>query len=186
MLYRTLLLFIALALGAGCSSHPPHSSHEIEAFVRECEGIEKRCELLKERIQIINGRIIEGRSKVSFYSDYFEGRLTASGTRFSNSSRQVAHKKLPFGSMVFFYGGASEGSTKQTRADNADAAKGRPTGLLPASTFGIITDRGPFHRNPQGRYDRDFDITYKMATELGMVEQGVIEVEWIGLKGGAR
>lgn len=185
MLYRTLLLFIALALGAGCSSHPPHSSHEIEAFVRECEGIEKRCELLKERIQIINGRIIEGRSKVSFYSDYFEGRLTASGTRFSNQSRQIAHKEFPFGSMIFF---ARQGSTGTEPGRVIATPITASEGSTPSSpaTFGIITDRGPFHRDPHGRYDRDFDITYKMATELGMVEQGVIEVEWIGLKGGVK
>lgn len=172
MLYRTLILFIALALGAGCSSRPPHSSGEIEAFVRECEGIERRCELLNNRIEIINSHIIEGRSKVSFYADFFEGRKTASGTIFSNQSRQVAHKELPFGTMVFF----TAGNASRTIAKDMACVKDH----APASTFGIITDRGPFIKGG------DFDLTYLMATELGMVEQGVIEVEWIGLKGGAR
>jgi rare lipoprotein A (peptidoglycan hydrolase) len=158
---KHLLLFLCVLAGAGCSSHPPHSSHEIEAFVRECEGIERRCELLNNRIKIINSRIIEGRSKCSYYSDYFEGKVTASGTRFSNHGRQIAHKSLPFGSMIFF----------RWVSDNR-------------TSHGVVTDRGPFHRDPHGRYDRDFDITYKMATELGMVEQGVVEVNWIGLKGG--
>ena len=185
MPYRTLLLFLCVLAGAGCSSRPPHSSGEIEAFVRECEGIEKRCELLKERIAIINSRIIEGRSKVSFYHGYFEGKVTASGVHFSNSSRQVAHKELPFGTMVFFIRQGSAGTEPGRVIATPITASEGSTPSSPA-TFGIITDRGPFHRDPQGRYDRDFDVTYLMATELGMVEQGVIEVEWIGLKGGAR
>ena len=150
---------------------------------REVARIESRLADLKARNAIIDSHIIEGRSKVSFYSDYFEGRLTASGTRFSNQSRQIAHKEFPFGSMIFF---ARQGSTGTEPGRVIATPITASEGSTPSSpaTFGIITDRGSFHRDHHGRYDRDFDITYKMATELGMVEQGVVEVNWIELKGG--
>ena len=144
----------------------------------DCDAISERTADCKEKLRLIESHIIQGRSKVSFYSSYFEGKVTASGVRFSNSTRQIAHKELPFGSMIFFYGGMGTADAKRLSTCKVPSA--------PATTFGIITDRGPFHRNSHGRYDRDFDITYKMATELGMVEQGVVEVNWIGLKGGAR
>jgi rare lipoprotein A (peptidoglycan hydrolase) len=152
---------------------------------REVARVESRLADLKARDALVDSHIIEGVSKVSFYSDYFEGRLTASGTRFSNQSRQIAHKEFPFGSMIFF---ARQGSTGTEPGRVIATPITASEGSTPSSpaTFGIITDRGPFHRDPHGRYDRDFDITYKMATELGMVEQGVVEVNWIGLKGGVR
>lgn len=172
---KHLLLFLCVIAGAGCVRPPQFlltkDSTSINNFVREYEEMQSTISTMRQRLELVDSRIIEGRSKVSYYSDHFEGKVTASGVRFSNSTRQVAHKELPFGSMIFFYGGMG----------TADAKRLSTCKVPPApSTYGCITDRGPFIEG------RDFDITYKMATELGMVEQGVVEVNWIGLKGGVR
>src|SRR5258708_8600754 len=38
--------------------------------------------------------------KASFYSDRFEGRLTASGEKYKHAKLTAAHKSLPFGTKV--------------------------------------------------------------------------------------
>ena len=55
----------------------------------------------------------------SYYSDYYNGRPTASGRLFSNSSNQAAHRSLPFGTQVCVQSGNKQ-------------------------TIVVITDIGPF------------------------------------------
>jgi rare lipoprotein A len=57
----------------------------------------------------------------SFYADRFEGRRTASGTRFSQRGLTCAHRELPFGTRL--------------RITNLDNDK---------ETTVEVTDRGPF------------------------------------------
>ena len=170
-------LIVLLILLTGCIYTPLPPSDECEAFLRECGAIEERLTVLRERIAIINNRTSTGQATISYYADFFEGRLTASGIVFHQDERQIAHRSLPFGTIVVLtsYGGAGE--CYQAQANNADAAKGRPTGLHPASTYGIVTDRGPFIKG------REFDVSKLIARELGMEEQGVVDCEVLIVKG---
>lgn len=63
------------------------------------------------------------KAHASYYHDRFNGRRTASGTRFSNNAYTAAHKKLPFGTVV-----------KVTNEANGK------------SVIVEITDRGPFSK----------------------------------------
>ncbi len=83
----------------------------------------------------------------SYYSDIFEGSLTANGERFSNSEFTAAHRTLPFG----------------TRVRVTNLGNGR-------SVVVRITDRGPF---VEGRI---LDLSRAAASELGFLEEGVISV----------
>ena len=83
----------------------------------------------------------------SYYSDFFEGNLTASGERFSNSELTAAHRTLPFGTRV-----------RVTNLGNGHSVVVR------------ITDRGPF---VEGRI---LDLSRAAASELGFLEEGVISV----------
>lgn len=73
----------------------------------------------------------------SYYSDRFNGRKTANGSRFSNSKYTAAHKKLPFG----------------TRVKVTNEANGK---------FVIvkITDRGPFVKT------REIDLSKRAFMEI--------------------
>jgi len=73
----------------------------------------------------------------SYYADRFNGKRTANGSRFSNSSYTAAHKKLPFG----------------TRIKVTNEANGK---------FVIVkvTDRGPFVKT------RELDLSKRAFMEI--------------------
>lgn len=73
----------------------------------------------------------------SYYSDRFNGKKTADGSRFNNSKYTAAHKKLPFG----------------TRVKVTNEANGK---------FVIvkITDRGPFVKT------REIDLSKRAFMEI--------------------
>lgn len=73
----------------------------------------------------------------SYYSDKFNGRKTADGSRFNNNKYTAAHKKLPFG----------------TRVKVTNEANGK---------FVIvkITDRGPFVKT------REIDLSKRAFMEI--------------------
>ncbi|MDQ2101683.1 septal ring lytic transglycosylase RlpA family protein [Azospirillum isscasi] len=87
------------------------------------------------------------KGKASYYADFFHGRTTASGERFSQNRLTAASRRLPLGSRVTV-----------TNADN-----GRSVEV-------VINDRGPYVKG------RVIDLSRKAARELGMIEDGVVDV----------
>ena len=83
----------------------------------------------------------------SYYADFFEGRLTADGSIFSQDSLTAAHKKLPFGTKVFV----------------SNITNGK-------SLTVTINDRGPFIKN------RIIDLSRRAADSLDMLEVGVVDI----------
>lgn len=83
----------------------------------------------------------------SYYADFFEGRLTASGDIFSQEKLTAAHKTLPFGTEVL--------------VENLSNAR---------SIVVTINDRGPFVKN------RIIDLSSTAARELGFIEKGIQKV----------
>jgi rare lipoprotein A len=82
----------------------------------------------------------------SYYSDYYNDRLTASGQPFSNSSNQAAHRSLPFGTQV---------CVKDSQGN---------------STIVTITDRGPFVAG------RVIDLSKASFGNLAPLSQGLERV----------
>jgi rare lipoprotein A len=73
----------------------------------------------------------------SYYHDKFNGRRTASGTKFSNKNYTAAHRKFPFGTKL--------------RITNEKNGK---------SVIVEVQDRGPFSRG------REIDLTRKAFMEI--------------------
>lgn len=85
--------------------------------------------------------------KVAYYGRKFHGRKTASGERFNASALTMAHKTLPFGTMV------------------------RVTHLKSKRSVVVrVNDRGP------STADRIGDLSLAAARRLHMVRSGVAEV----------
>lgn len=76
-------------------------------------------------------------ANASYYHDKFNGRKTASGSRFDNNKYTAAHRKLPFG----------------TKLKVTNQASGK-------SIIVEITDRGPFSRG------RELDLTRRGFMEI--------------------
>jgi rare lipoprotein A len=83
----------------------------------------------------------------SFYADRFEGRRTASGTRYDPRALTCAHRSAPFG----------------TRLRVTAIESGR-------SVVVTVNDRGPFARG------RVVDLSHAAARALGMIERGLVRV----------
>lgn len=83
----------------------------------------------------------------SYYSDRFQGALTASGEAFDQQALTAAHPSLPFGSKVLV-----------TRPDTGQEVEV------------LINDRGPF---VQGRI---IDLSKQAARKLGMLRRGTAPV----------
>ncbi len=86
--------------------------------------------------------------KASYYSDKFHGRKTANGERYDKTALTAAHPTLPFGSMV-----------EVTHAKTKKKVVVR------------VNDRGPFGKG------RVIDLSRAAAEQLGMVREGVAEVQ---------
>lgn len=84
----------------------------------------------------------------SYYARHFTGRRTASGQRFDPASDTIAHRTLPFGTVV-----------RVTNLQN---------GLV---TTGTVQDRGPWTRG------RIVDLSPRIARHLDMMRSGIARVE---------
>jgi rare lipoprotein A len=85
----------------------------------------------------------------SYYARKFHGRRTASGARFDQGALTVAHKTLPFGTLL-----------KVTNPSNGRSVLVR------------VNDRGPYVRG------RVLDLSREAARLLGIVRQGVARVAY--------
>lgn len=83
----------------------------------------------------------------SYYSDRFQGALTASGEAFDQQALTAAHPSLPFGTKVLV-----------TRPDTGQEVEV------------LINDRGPFVKG------RIIDLSKRAARTLGMLNRGVAPV----------
>jgi len=88
------------------------------------------------------------KGKASFYSDWFDGRLTASGEHFSQEEYTAAHMTLPFGTWV-----------EVTNRKNGK------------SVYVRINDRGPYIKG------RMIDLSKAAAQAIGDLNQGIFKVE---------
>jgi len=86
--------------------------------------------------------------KASWYGGKFHGRKTASGERFNKYSYTVAHKKLPFGTIV--------------RVTNLRNGK---------DVYVKVNDRGPFVKG------RILDLSLAAAEAIAFNGRGVIRVK---------
>lgn len=103
------------------------------------------------------GEASEG--KLAYYGRKFAGRKTASGERFNPGALTMAHKTLPFGTLV-----------KVTNPANKRSVVLR------------VNDRGP------STPDRVGDVSLAAAQRLGFVRAGLIDakLEVVGQRGGKR
>jgi rare lipoprotein A len=88
------------------------------------------------------------RGKISWYGPGFAGRRTANGERFDPAAPTMAHRQLPFDTLV--------------RVSNPE--NGRSVVLR-------VNDRGPFVQ------PRIADVSYGAAQELGFVKTGLVVAE---------
>ena len=88
------------------------------------------------------------RGRVSLYGKAFDGKKTASGAPFDPDALTMAHRSLPFGTLV-----------RVTNLEN-----GRSVDVT-------VNDRGPFVAN------RIADLSVAAARKLGMVDDGVVDGE---------
>ena len=85
----------------------------------------------------LNLKLLKKKAHASYYHSRFNGRRTASGTRFDNNGYTAAHKKLPFG----------------TKVKVTNEANGK-------SVIVEITDRGPFSKA------REIDLSRKAFMDI--------------------
>ena len=86
--------------------------------------------------------------KASFYSDWFDGRLTANGEYFSQEEYTAAHMTLPFGTWL-----------EVTNLDNMK------------SVYLRINDRGPYVKG------RIIDLSKAAAEAIGDLNKGIFNVQ---------
>jgi rare lipoprotein A len=84
----------------------------------------------------------------SYYADKFEGRKTASGTKYRASKLTAAHNTLPFGTVIRVTNQRTHRSVKVK-----------------------VTDRGPHVKG------RIVDLSRKAARRIGLVDAGVAPVQ---------
>ena len=99
--------------------------------------------------QSANHFLDDPKGEASYYADRFAGQKTANGEIFDPSEMTAAHPSLPFGTTV--------------RVTRLDGEQRRTVDVR-------INDRGPYAD------ERIIDLSEAAAQELGMIEEGVVEV----------
>lgn len=99
--------------------------------------------------QSIDSDLEATQGEASYYADKFAGETTASGEIFDPSKLTAAHPSLPFGTKV-----------RVTRIGDEKSK----------SVTVRINDRGPYAD------DRIIDVSEAAAQQLGMIEEGIVEV----------
>lgn len=154
-----LICLLSLFLPGWVYSTNRDISVESEAIQSEARVLSGRVANLREEAARLQESITVQRGKVSYYANFFEGRQMANGEIFHQYQRIIANKELPFGTAVYLVAGNR-------------------------LTFSTVQDRGPYHRDKRGQYDRDWDISRGMAEEIGLVKPGVMEIEAYILRSG--
>lgn len=95
-----------------------------------------------------SARLYAEKTKATYYHDKFEGRITASGKKFSQRKLTVAHNKLPFGTTL-----------KVTNLKNGK------------SVVVVVTDRGKLGKNVT------LDLSKEAFKKIGDLDSGVINVK---------
>lgn len=109
---------------------------------------QKSPEVVSDTTQVVNYKLYKQNAHASYYHDKFDGRKTASGTRFDNSKLTAAHKKLPFGTKL-----------KVTNEKNNK------------SVIVEVTDRGPFIKG------REIDLSKQAFIEIAAnIKSGLVNV----------
>ena len=93
--------------------------------------------------------------KASWYGPGFHGRLTSSRERYNQDELTAAHRTLPFDTIV-----------EVVNSENNESVEVR------------INDRGPYTGN------RIIDLSRAAADEIGMIDDGVTEVELVLVEAG--
>jgi len=78
----------------------------------------------------------------SYYHDKFNGKKTASGTRFNNNQLTAAHKKFPFGTLLKITNPKNNKSVIVKVTDRGPFIKGREIDLTKKAFMDIATNKG--------------------------------------------
>lgn len=112
-------------------------------------------ELTREYFVELAYRLVKSRDKnrrfgkATFYSDFFEGRGTANGEKFTQKGFTAASKELPFGTRVRI--------TNLKNGQNVDVR---------------INDRGPFN------ISLDLDLTSTAFSQIASTREGIVPVQY--------
>ncbi|WP_353114831.1 septal ring lytic transglycosylase RlpA family protein [Nitratidesulfovibrio sp.] len=111
------------------------------------------CALLAASLPAAASEAPAKRGRASWYGDDLHGKKTASGEAYDMNALTAAHKTLPLGTVV-----------RVTNLSN-----GR-------SVLVTVNDRGPYRGN------RDIDVSYSAAKQLGIVRPGsaAVRIEVLG------
>ncbi|MEK7544791.1 MAG: septal ring lytic transglycosylase RlpA family protein [Patescibacteria group bacterium] len=111
--------------------------------------------LTREYFADLTYRLIKSRDKnrmfgkATFYSDFFEGRGTSNGEKFTQKGFTAANKHLPFGTKVRI--------TNLKNGQNVDVR---------------INDRGPFN------VSLDLDLTSTAFSQIASTREGIVPVQY--------
>lgn len=149
-IFKAALLGLSIVFTVGpitALSLPTSSRQEITRFDTQVNAISNA--LTQESINDLSTTISTPniRSRMTRVSWYRHGKITANGERFNSAGFTVAHKSLPFNTLVKFIN-LETGAHIITR----------------------VNDRGPFIKG------REFDLSMGAARSLGILERGVANV----------
>lgn len=89
----------------------------------------------------LNFKPFKSTAHVSYYHDRFNGRRTASGTKFDNNAYTAAHRKLPFGTKLKVTNPQNGKSVMVTVTDRGPFTRGRELDLTKRAFMDIATDK---------------------------------------------
>ena len=163
MLKRTLVALLGLSVLLFCVSYAAQSTIKArEQIIPEDRVVSLQAdevEIVIETVEIEtnaqtqnesdNNAVVQAPAVVRTYSAraswYRHGKVTANGERYNPLGHTVAHRSLPFGTMVRF-----------TNPETGESVVAR------------VNDRGPFIKG------REFDLSLGSARAVGMERRGVM------------
>lgn len=156
VLRRLLPVLLVLLAGSvwSCQPHKPDPAPRTLPAPPEKPPTERPYKVLGQHYTPISSAAgFREKGIASWYGHPFHGRKTASGEIYNMHAHTAAHRILPMGTFL--------------RVRNLENQR---------EIIVRINDRGPFVKN------RIIDLSYRSATEIGMIEKGTAPVEITAVK----
>jgi len=143
MKYRMIIMFLLVSTALLLSSFSYKSIH-VQEPKKVIQDTVKKNESIADSLGLsvnLKLTLYKKNAHASYYHNKFNGKRTASGTKFDNEKYTAAHRKFPFGTKV-----------KVTNEVNGK------------SVIVTITDRGPFSKG------REIDLTRRAFMDIAAIK----------------
>jgi hypothetical protein len=185
----SLCLVLGVYLSSVAGDMARSVTDEARGIQSDCGAIGEVINDQRERISRIDNRTTTGSTTVSYYSDWFEGRKTATGEVFRQDKRIIASNQYPFGTILILTAGYPNALMGVSDLERHRPATTYGNGSLIGKALGCEPKGCEFKSHPlhqswgivcdriAPKFGHRTDVSKLIFEELGTLEKGILNCD---------